>query len=149
MSFSPATFPPQMFSGVTSCMRFLFQVGISPRLVVLIVIPNTLLNMFDTPHKTYLWAWYTFGPNRKVTSERSSQLTSFFQSPRKVEMLTLIQGAFSFSGSVGGGGMAGSDVVSPDGSVVLCVCQCVCVTIEYTCQGELPSLPEPIESFPI
>ena len=62
-----------------------------------------------------------------MTSERSSQLTSFFQSPGKVEGLTLIQGAFSFSGSVGGEGMAGSDVVSPDGSVVLGVCQCVSV----------------------
>ena len=56
-------------------------------------------------------------------------------------MLTFIKGAFSFYGSVGGGGMAGSDVVS----VVLCVC----VTIKYTCQGDLPSLPEPIEPFPI
>ena len=112
-------------------MRFLFQVGTSPRLVALIVssIPNTLLNMSDAPHKTYLWAWYTFGPNRKVTSERSSLLTSFFQSPGKVEVLTLIQGAFSFFGRVGGEGMAGSDVVSPDGSVVLCVCQCVCVCV--------------------
>ena len=124
MCFSPATFPPQMFSGVHSCMRSLFQVGASPRLVALIgsSIPNTLLNMFDAPHKTYLWAWYTFGPNRKMTSEWSSQLTSFFQSAGRVDVLTFINGAFSFSGSVGGGGMAGSDVVS----VVLCVCQCVC-----------------------
>ena len=123
MSFSPATFPPQMFSGFNSCMRSLFQVGASPRLVALNVssIPNTLLNMSDAPHKTYLWAWYTFGPNKKMTSEWSSQVTSFFQSAGKVDVLTFIKGAFSFSGSVGGGGMAGSDVVS----VVLCVCQCM------------------------
>ena len=41
--------------------------------------------------------------------------------------------------------MAGSDVVSPDGSVVLCVCQCVCDHRIHMSR----KLPEPIESFPI
>ena len=64
-----------------------------------------------------------------MTSERSSLLTSLFQSPGNVDVLTVIHGAFSFFGSVGGEGMAGSDVLSSDEfSVFLTyVCQCVCV----------------------